>query len=294
MTSPALFLLSRNTRAWAGGDRCSQLFAASSAAYSASTCDLWLVNRVIRGFLLAEAGSQFCKVWEDSQAACLWQVVTPETHTLVTPCSTRHQAPEVSARGLGSWVASVASSKHAAHDANIVISPLCWIAAFMQRAPCVELGFARAYSKRLPVLCPIWPRPFCKILVKWDFWTRRRFTVYTGPRAWSCIFPIFKIPKYFIFEHWMDKSKKIYIFIAEISNMLNMGQDTKTPSDNGTDGCSDESHKLRRRHLPGIISFLFRARLRGPVTDTTRAETQNKISQIFTFNPVSKCSALPY
>ena len=116
--------------------------------------------RVIQGFLLAEAGSQVCKVWEDSQAACLWQDVTPETHTLVTPCSTRHQAPEVSARGLGSWVASVASSKHAAHDANIVISPLCWIAAFMQRAPCVELGFARAYSKRLPILCQIWPRTF--------------------------------------------------------------------------------------------------------------------------------------
>ena len=89
----------------------------------------------------------------------------------------------------------------------------------------------------------------------------------------------------------MDKSKKIYIFIAEISNMLNMGQDTKTRSDNGTDGCSDESHKLWRREVrwlapPPGDNILF-------IPSSTRAET-NKISQIFTFTPSRNVMSLSF
>ena len=92
----------------------------------------------------------------------------------------------------------------------------------------------------------------------------------------------------------MDNCKKLYIFIAEISSMLNMGQDTKTRSDNGTDGCSDESHKLRRREAqclapsPGDnILFIPNSPLR-PVTNTTRASLASKISRIFTFTRAPK------
>ena len=147
------------------------------------------------------------------------------------------------------------------HDAHIATLLICLLHA----ASCVELGFARAFSKHT--------YPDCPVLLKFADKCRTSSKYSTQ---------FFK----------MEKRKKIYIFIAEIFNMLlNMEQDTKTLSDNGTDGCRDETSQALearvlalRRHLLGIISFLFRARLCGPVTNTTRAET-SKISRIFPFTP---------